>query len=341
VVVVRPIEEAVIAVGKAVSTTSFGETLRNDRAITNHDSVQAPAVSPTIGRKEFELSLCPAIQRSFAAIGLMRLNHQKISDADQQWELWCQSALKAVQRIAGKCWAHVREDLRHIFVDYDDLLPIERHAYITSLRFGTVGPHLNFCGLNQAETSEVLRTMWGAVRASELGEEVLEASDRAGHSAKVMRELANSRLQFTRSLQERGQMRLGDAWERHRELVRGAYWDVSIACQEVTAVLRRFNGFVHRILWTILGIADAGVLPVIEESVSPHQLSTSADGQRRLHLTADLPELFWLRPTHPILVSLSTPTDGLYVVEKYTISFSGGMQSDLRLESVWPCPSDS
>jgi hypothetical protein len=106
--------------------------------------------------------------------------------------------------------------------------------------------------------------------------------------------------------------------------------------------LQSFNRLVQRTVWTVLGMCELHDLTVIRTCLGP--VSCDATGSEpwvRLSLSDDESSLF-LRITHPVVLDLGLPIDGIYNVAGYALSHADGTAIDLSLVSIraaageWP-----
>lgn len=317
---VSSLDLSVRAVGLAVRETEFGEVLRRSQASGVPDQLQS-----------VELSFDPAIHRTFAAISFMSLLQEPIPSEARNWTEWNVSAIKAIQRIAAKCWTGVSSDFRKTFLDQDDLPPIASNSYISNLRQDKPGVAASrFGGLNADSVRDALSRMYTEIASTRTAVGAREAAVSIERNPHALQDLMSVREGVQKRLREYPpDATIAEVNEYMRTVVDDAYTNSEHLGDVVTA-LRNHNRFVHWILWAVLGTAES-VADVRVTSTKGAVVEQLIDGERQISFTVEQGEAAFLRTTHPVWFELGSPLDGLYWVQRHTLAFAGGQQNDLTV----------
>jgi hypothetical protein len=127
-----------------------------------------------------------------------------------------------------------------------------------------------------------------------------------------------------------------DWFRRLRSEVDDAYSVYSERARDVALALRNYNGFVHRVMWAILGCSEEVELATIETCIGPVR-DWVAKGQRRevtVTVAAEGLAFPLLRPTHPVILDVGVPIDGLYLVLGHRASIRAREEVDLTLVAI-------
>jgi hypothetical protein len=328
--VTQPVAAAVSAAAHAVRDTPFAEVLRRARAAPGRlEELRGWGVPEAL--QGWQLSFDPALQRTVAAVFSMHMMGEELPPPAREWVLWVTDAMRAMQRIAAKCWAGVPRDIRKEFLDYDNVLPPAMSGEIADLRGDEPGrPSLRFEGLDRPDVAEALREVYGAVRASETAEAAGAAARQVEVDPTLRRVLSEV---WARLGQDIRTVRAGEtgaqAFARARRTVAGAY--DGTAAETVVRSLRHHNTLVTRVLWMLLGAAEQLELAVFDQTAGP-VTERAVDGSRHVFVTVTTDAAALVRPTHPVWLQSGSPFDGLYVVQGHTFAFAGSEENDFKLE---------
>ncbi len=327
--VVTDLEQAIWATAEPIRATRFAQILRNARVSERDPSLPGPD-NETQG---WELSFDPAIQRTLGAVtAIGMMHHSPVTDSE--WLTWNLRAKKAIARIAAKCWAGIDPQRRVVFLDEDNFQPIWGQPNVSDLRSDTPGRHLDFEGLSDPDVRAALRAVYEAARATPAYQEVLRADRQLGHSP--------DRLILWAQLAQKGHQALEaalrglvvtDGRQRGLEIVKTIY--AATAVETIAKAFQRYNRLVHHIVWSILGLAEIPLGPlVLTDTVGTLRCTRSRDDGPLIRVTSAAPDLPLLRVTYPLWLDTGTPLDGLHLVVGYTMTLAPGAASDLSLTPI-------
>jgi hypothetical protein len=333
--VVTGLDQAVWATGLVVRETEFGEILRRARR-SPHSLQEMKGWSVPDQLHSWELSYDPALQRTVAAMFAMRVLNHTIPTEAEPWVQWVVGALAAMQRIAAKCWGPVPADVRRVFLDFDDLLPLATKDYIVKLRMDQPDrPTLRFGGLDSGPVRTALGSLFSEVQAGTSAGEARRAATTLRGRASMMNAVTEVRERLQNEIATPFAGEQGShALERVQRTVASAYDDKPDLLGVVSA-LRAHNRLVTRILWCLAGVAEQFQPAVVQETVGAIGEHV-VDGERRLDLTVRDQNFALIRPTHPVWLELGTPLDGLYIVERHTLAMGATAENDLGLSPLEP-----
>jgi hypothetical protein len=325
---VTELEVALWNLGPSIRRSRFSATLQNARFERDESSLPHPGSEQLM----WATSFYPAIQRAFAAREAERMERGRHTDPPT-WEVWNRAALRAMARVAAKCWSGIDHDQRVIFVDEDLAPPIFGLGRITGLRDDVTGPSLRFDGLDAPDVADSLRKIYAGARRTPAYLNALAASKRLSQSRELLVEFALRSKRARDELSERTPgTTLGDAKERFAQIVRTAYANSSV--EEVAAAFRTYNELVHRIIWAILGLAEAFPEPTtVRQSIGSVRCERRAGGEPIVRLTS-FDELPLFTPSEPVWIGMGLPIDGLYNLTGYTMSLASLAAFDLILEPI-------
>ena len=329
----EPVAAAVTVAARAIRETPFSELLQRARGSSGGlEELRGWGVPDALLR--WELSFDPALQRTFAAAFAIHLVREEIPPAAREWVLWVTDAMRAVQRIAAKCWAGVPGEIWKAFLDYDDMLPPAMLGDIADLRQDERGRRsLHFEGLDRPDVAEALRGVYNAVRGSETAGAAREAARRVEVDPKLQRVLVEARARLGDEIRSaRAGETVSQSFDRARRTVESAY--EGTGAEAVVRLLRGHNSLVKRVLWVLLGAAEQFELAEFHQTAGP-VTERAVDGSRHVFVSVTADEAAALvRPTHPIWLQSGSPFDGLYIVRGHTLSFGGSEQNDFELEPL-------
>jgi hypothetical protein len=265
----------------------------------------------------------------------MRAIGEDIPDDSAEWLMWNVSALRAIQRIAAKCWAGIPREIWQQFIDFDDINPGAMQGEISQLRRDVQGVGaLRFAGLNEEPSQSALGVLFTEIKSLGLYESANRAAAHIMNTPAFLQALRSERSKIASDLVTVPGETGAEYFERCRRFVSSSYTN---SPEVLTAVqqLRAYNRLVLRVVWALLGLCEEIEPARINETSRP--LSDSIrQGERIVDLTVTDPLSTFLRPTHPVWIALSTPLDGLYFVEGHTVAFGGLGESDLHLVAFEP-----
>jgi hypothetical protein len=230
---VTVLEEATIALGEALRSVEFGQRLQQW-----HPSRRS-ADRPFGSLASYELNSGPAIRRTLQTLHLTRLAGEtlQLSGRDQEYVLWIERALLAIQRIAGRCWVPIPARIRTLVVDEDDLGPNASH-YIPASREHQLGPALRFAKLDTPQVEEMIDRVAASCRDTPCHRDAAELAEHVGANPDLMQRLNAHRARTLEQLNFGEKLTIGEADERGRAVVRAAY---DHADKDVTEVARAFR----------------------------------------------------------------------------------------------------
>lgn len=328
--VTASVAAALSAAASAVRGTAFADVLRRARAAPGRlEELRGWGVPERL--QDWELSFDPALQRTFAAVLSIHMMREELPPAAREWVLWVSDAMRAMQRIAAKCWTGVPAEIRTEFLDYDSLLPPAMTGEIADLRKDERGrPSLRFEGLDRPDVTEALRGVYTSVRSSESAEAAREAARQVAADPRVRRVLSDVRARVGDDIRTaREGETAAQAFARARRTVASAY--DGTAAETVVRALQQHNTLVTRALWVLLGAAEQLDLAVFEQTAGP-VTERAVDGSRHVFITVTTGAAALVRPTHPVWLKSGSPFDGLYLVRGHTLAFGGSEENDFELE---------
>lgn len=326
---VTALGEAVWAAGLAIRDTEFGSMLRNARSSQRRPdgSVTALVPEPLMG---WETSFDPALQRTMAAVVSMDMIGTPVPREAGTWVLWVASAMEAMQCVVAKCWTGVPVDIRRAFLDLDDVRAPGTESYIANLRLGDASSSLGFAGLDSRPVRRALARVYALVEKTPSAASARGAARILQRRQDLMRVLIimRERIGFGLLLNRPGDT-ISKALERTRAEIAGAYGSNSELAGLVNA-FRAHNRLVTRIVWMLLGVAEQFEPAVVTETVGAIS-DRVVDGERHIDLTVRSQHFALLRPTHPVLIQMSIPVDGLYFLSRHTVTLGAIEEDDLGL----------
>lgn len=323
---VNRLEDALWRVAGPIRETRFAKVLQNARRAEPDPSMPHPD-----GRiSAWELSFDPAIQRSSAATSALAIETRS-APIDSEWSRWNEAALKAMARIAAKCWAGIDREQRMVFLDEDNFHPIWNQTNVHNLRSDESGPWLKFEGLNQPTVAAALGQVYNAARATPAYAQAKEASGRLGRSRTLLlvwAQLAQrGHAELNKALQESP---IGEGRERGDAILRELYAATSV--EALAVAFQRYNRLVQQIVWTILGLAEVVPGPVVIGDVVGTVRCTIDDAEGPfVRLTSTNAAAAFLRLTHPVQIAMGLPLDGTYNLVGYTMTLAPDAASDFSL----------
>jgi hypothetical protein len=278
----------------------------------------------------WELSFDPAIQRSLAARTAAAIE-AGVAPADTEWNRWNQAALKAVARLAAKCWAGIDREQRTAFLDEDNFHPIWNQTNVHNLRTDQIGPWLKFEGLDMPAMAAALGAVYRAAKATPVYARAKEASEHLQRSRGLQVTWARLAQQGHRELDEAlQQVPIGDGSQRGLQILGSLYAGTPV--EDIAVAFRRYNKLVQGIVWTILGFAEVVPEPVvITDVIGTVRCTVDDTGSPFVRLTSTDAASAFLRLTHPIRLAMGLPLDGLYTLVGYSMTLASGGASDLSL----------
>ena len=124
------LEASIIRAGTALAQAPFGADL-----VRNHPSRRADPSGA--GLADRELSAGPVVQRTVAVLNAAAITRTSpnLTDRDQRYVDWVNRVQRFLQALASELWGDIRGDIRHLFLDDDDLPPGPLStSYIPALR---------------------------------------------------------------------------------------------------------------------------------------------------------------------------------------------------------------
>ena len=323
--------------GLEMRSIEFGQVLRWSRSSSTSNPVaEQLGLEMPPGFQGWELSFDPAVQRTLAALQSLQVMNEPVPPAAQAWANWVGEALRAVQRIAARCWYGVSSDIRRAFLDQDDAPPLATNSYVFGLRHDQPGLGAGrFAELNQDNVKAALGAAYSEIRESQTAIDARTAASQIESRPTSLVEMLQIRQLVMQNVQrtvpeetvEQGSIRI-------RSELRDAY-TLKPELEEAVGVLRNHNSFVHKCIWALLGLAES-IEPISITSTIGALSEQSFGGERRVKLTVKHPAAAFLRSTHPVWIDLGSPVDGLYWVEQHTFAWAGGEEDDLTLVAYSP-----
>lgn len=316
---VTAVEKAVIALGEHLRNEPFGQYLHS------HHPSRRGGDGPLDSLAPYELSGGSAIRRTFAVISLSQRAGEQLSwtDDDREYLEWVTRAWQAMKRIAAKCWAPIRSDIRSLVVDEDDLFPDETQ-YLPGARESGVGPWLQFCGLDREPANTLISELVAACRHTAAYNAAAECAARVAKDGVLRAEAVRRRQLIMGGLAIRKPELIGVAKNRRLDLVARAYESSGADVRQFAASVRGYNELINYVLWAVLGLAEITRTPKVSTSVDSIRARRR---QRSLWVdfaTLDPPDaLVVAHPPAPFVMALGTPLDGLYIAEGNTVRWSG------------------
>jgi hypothetical protein len=245
-------------------------------------------------------------------------------------------ALQAIQRIAAKCWVGVPSQIREVFLDFDDILPLAMHGEIADLRKDQRGRlSMRFAGLDSETIRQALDRLYAGVRLTPVAAAARRSAALIVDRPDLMRAMSDSRTRLASDIRSIRPGETGEeAFARQRLTISEAY-QTNPELQDLAGALRAHNRLVNQIICGLLGVA---------EQIEPMRLTSSVgaivnrrvEGFRHVELTVSGSETGFLRPTHPVWIDFFSPLDGLYFIERHTWAFASSEECDLGLKSFDP-----
>lgn len=323
--------------GLAMRDTEFGSILQDARS----GDVLGRDINLHEGRRMsdrlhgWELSYDPALHRTQAAIQAASLMGELPIDSISEWLDWVSRACEAVQRIASKCWAGTPAEVRTNFIDKDDAWPGASSGTFAHLRLDVQGRlALKFAGLDSPLFRAALSDLAASARATPEAQGARAAAQAILKSPRLSRQLRAARAELRNRFPADSRLTIKEAFDATLEACATAY-RARPDLQDLVDSLRTYNKLVTRIICVMLGVAEQTRPVQLTRSVGP-VVDQIVGSSRGLHLTAADELLYDLRPTHPVMIKFGSPIDGLYLVEGYTMSFSGREEADLHLSAFDP-----
>lgn len=312
-----------------LASDEFGAVLDGMRRDGSVDGRPFPS-----GRLQgFVVSGHPPINSSFdAAVGMSLAEDGP--DPNDPWMAWSRAALYSLCRFASRCWRGIPVVIRENLFDFDDLGALFTHGYFIDLRRGPQGPWEQRSGIGAGSRSS-LSELAGVVRRSPARHAAFAAATTL--MAPPLREqffAAGAAARYAAQPLAGGE-RVVDRKVRLAALVESAYRDTGV--RSAVSTLRHFNRLVHRICWCLAGFVDAarGGEPVIDEVVGPLRIERRS-GHSHVRLSTTAPGAVWAGPTHPVMLRLSSPLDGLYVGVASFVQGGPVDTSSLSIEAIQP-----
>lgn len=277
----------------------------------------------------WELSFDPAIQRTFAAQAALPLVGGDPS-SNSEWIEWNEAALRAMARVAAKCWAGVDSDHRATLIDDDNLYPIWNESSVYGLRSDSPGYSLRFEGLDESGVADVLRAIYHTAKATPAYAQARWASDRLRGSRDLLRSWLEVAQQVVGELEAIGREQpIGEGRRHGAQIVKAAYEGTPVA--DLAQAFQRYNGLVQQVVWTILGLAESALPPTtITRSVGTVRCTTAPDRSPFIRLTSQDADPL-LRVTHPVRLAMGLPLDGVYSLVGYTFHLAEDASNDCSL----------
>ena len=313
---VTDLELAIWSSATPLQGTRFSAILRNARRSSPDTSMP----HPTEQVMHWELSFDPAIQRAIAG-GLADSMFQKVNVVDTDWITWNRAALRAISRVAAKCWSGVDPQIRMAFVDVDNCHPMWNMGVLVDLRSDSPGPWLKFEGLDGPDVRPYLAEIWTAARRTPTYDAAVDAARHLERDRSLMVGFAEQTQAGIEALNQALRTEtIGEGARRGRQIVRDIY--AGTAVEPIVDALRRHNHLVQEICAAIIGLAEELQPTTITTTIGAIRCTFEEDGGPCIRLTALDDFVAATRLTHPVLLDVGVPVDGLYTVLGYGLSFA-------------------
>jgi hypothetical protein len=312
--VISPLERAALDACEAFHSSQFGAALR-ERSPQARYGPEGPPADPLA---MYEINGGAPIARTLRTLQMMQMGRESIDPSSiQEFLEWIGNAMQAVQRLAQMCWAPIPKRERQLIYDEDDLGPAGS-PYLPASRYDQLGPSLQFEGLARSsavgawrDLVQVLRQTQCYQAATAAGEALQEPTSRA--EAVACRDTTSA---ARRAILAGPPIRLGEALDRQRALIRDAYVQASPELQQAATAIRAHNELVNHLLWAVLCAAERSeargetVADLSEDDLGAMRLS----GQRPQEITLVLQERLWIgHPPSPFVIDNQTPCSGVYI----------------------------
>jgi hypothetical protein len=328
VALVSPLENAAQALGEAMRAAEFGQRLQAYHPSTRGGDMSLDSL------RAYEVNSGPAIRRTLQTLSMAKAAGEQLTltDEDRVYIEWVGRALLAVQRIAGRCWAPTRPELRTLVIDEDDLGP-GGSAYLSKTREFTPGPALRFAGLDSPPVVSAIDSLVECCRATPCFEAAREQLVRLESNRALRDRLVRMRQGVVRRIAPQPGMRVGEVQSRAHSIVLAAYEDADPETLVLANAVRGYNQLINYVVWALLGFAEHGTTTYFGPGSGPVRV-------RRYH------RLFWIHfatwdlddfpgnPPVPVVLQTGTPVDGLYILEGSLFMFSGRELVDVHARRI-------
>jgi hypothetical protein len=316
------LEASIIRAGTALAQAPFGADL-----VRNHPSRRADPSGA--GLADRELSAGPVVQRTVAVLNAAAITRTSpnLTDRDQRYVDWVNRVQRFLQALASELWGDIRGDIRHLFLDDDDLPPGPLStSYIPALRkphtrpMRSVAPDI----LLDPTSLAPLARVWSAAHDTIVYRAAAAAATSVRREQGLREKLAQTRRSYEEQLMPPRGPRYSDDVARWNALLRDAYSSLGPQAKYVVQALRAYNRLVQAAIAATLGWAERGhPLPPLDPGNEP--VSVLRDGGDLIvHLLTATEPAMLLHPSSPFEVKLQGPLDGLYLCTGIAVQIQGG-----------------
>lgn len=318
------LEEAAISAARSIRRHSFGERLRE-----HHPQRRTESRFPSL--TEFERTLSPAVRRTLATLlaGELTGIDLQLDDADREHIAYARDLHVALQALTDGAWGAIRPDVRMLFVDVDDVLPLPFQGIdaIPQLRMKHP-PKFNAVPGSVGLATDDLAAwggLWKSAHRTPAFQRALAAAKQVRADRHLYRMLLEHRSGLLSAFPAPAGRRLPEYARELEELARGAYNNVSSRIREPAVSLRMYNELVHACFVAVLGWVELTREPtaITLGHETPIRV-VHAWRNQEIHLTVADPAAAFLPMLSPVLIDTGGPLDGLYLTTAGQYQFNGG-----------------
>lgn len=318
------LEEAAIAAARSIRRHPFGERLRD-----HHPQRRTESKFPSL--TEFERTLSPAVRRTLATLlaGDLTGIDLQLDDVDRDHIAYARDLHVALQALADGAWGVIRPDVRMLFVDVDDVLPLPFQGIdaIPQLRMKHP-PQFGAVPGSVALTTDDLAAwgaLWKSAQQTRAFQRALASAKQLRADRRLYRMLLEHRSSLLESFPTPAGRKLPEYARALEEVARGAYTNVGPRIREHAVALRLYNELVHACFVAVLGWVELlhEPEPITLGNETPIRV-VHAWRSQEIHLTVTDPAAAFLPMLSPVLLSAGGPLDGLYLTTAGQYQFSGG-----------------
>ncbi len=323
------LESAVVQAIARSQATAFGADVKAHAPGRRSSGPGGRRSFPSLA--DFELSLDPPVRRTIALLMVNEFTKGplELDDDDRLHVAWVHRVFVALQALVDPFWAEIRPEVRLLFADADDALPLpfQPTHLLPGLRVAHP-PRLPAAAAAAGIADTDLRWLkeaWRVARRTAAYRDAIDAQRQIRLDRAMYGRLheTRSRLIADRPQPERGEVVPGFAARSLRHFVRLPDGLPRGDVKAITA-LQTYNRLIHAVLvaW-LAGLESEPELPYLDPGNEAVEVESNR-GRRSVRLTARRTNgVTWLRLSAPFVIDLDSPVDGLYLTTALSITATG------------------